>query len=49
MDQARELAEQLPDVSASVLQRRLHVGFQRAVELRRQLEEEGVVAAAPHP
>ena len=49
MEQARELAEQLPDVSASVLQRRLHVGFQRAVELRRQLEDEGVVAAAPHP
>ncbi len=49
MEQARELAEQLPDVSASVLQRRLHVGFQRAVELRRQLEDEGVVAAVPHP
>ena len=46
IEQARDLAEQLPDVSASVLQRRLHVGFQKAMELRRQLEDEGLVPVA---
>ena len=49
MEQARGLAEQVPDVSASVLQRRLHVGFQRAMDLRRQLEDEGLVSVPWHP
>ena len=49
MDQARDLAQRYPEVSASVLQRRLHVGFERAMNLRRRLEDEGLLSISPHP
>ena len=48
MDQARDLAERYPDVSTSVLQRRLQVGFERASDLRRRLENEGLVSGSAH-
>ena len=46
MEQARDLASQLPDVSVSVLQRRLKIGFERAVSIRHDLENEGLVSAS---
>ena len=41
MDQARDLAARNPNLSASVLQRRLKVGGSRAEEILEELEEEG--------
>ena len=41
MDQARDLAARNPNLSASVLQRRLKVGGNRAEEILDELEEEG--------
>ena len=41
MDQARDLAARNPNLSASVLQRRLKVGGSRAGEILDELEEEG--------
>ncbi len=46
MDKARELAERYQSLSASVLQRRLQVGYPRAMKLMKQLEEEGLVSPA---
>ncbi|HKZ51457.1 MAG TPA: DNA translocase FtsK, partial [Dehalococcoidia bacterium] len=44
--QARELAQQHSRISASLLQRRLRVGYPRAARLLDTLEEEGIVEAA---
>ena len=41
MDQARDLAARNPNLSASILQRRLKVGGSRAEEILEELEEEG--------
>ncbi len=41
MDQARDLAVRTPNLSASVLQRRLKIGGKRADEILEALEEEG--------
>lgn len=41
MPQARAIAEQVSRVSASLLQRRLKVGYNKAVHLVELLEEEG--------
>ena len=43
MEKARELAERTPNISPSVLQRRLQIGYTKAVQLARQLEVEGIV------
>ena len=43
LDQARELAERYQHLSASVLQRRLRIGYSGAVRLMGLLEEEGLV------
>ncbi len=45
-DQAVALAEQHTRISSSMIQRRLRVGYPRAVRLINQLEENGVVAAS---
>ena len=44
MDQARDLAGRNPNISSSVLQRRLKVGGSRAEEILEALEEEGYLA-----
>ena len=44
---ARELAERSVRISPSVLQRRLKIGYQRAVGLMELLEEEGLTAGPP--
>lgn len=44
LDSARELAERTPNLSPSVLQRRLQVGYAKAVQLTRQMEAEGILA-----
>ncbi len=46
LESARELAERTPNLSPSVLQRRLQVGYAKAVQLTRQMEAEGVLAKA---
>ena len=46
LDKARELAERYQNLSASVLQRRLQVGYPKAMKLMKQLEEEGLVSPA---
>ena len=46
---ARELAERSLRISPSVLQRRLKVGYQRAVQLMELLEEDGLTSGAPEP
>ena len=43
LDRARELAERYQRISPSVLQRRLQVGYSRAVQLAELLEEEGLI------
>ncbi|MBM3132063.1 MAG: DNA translocase FtsK [Chloroflexi bacterium] len=40
---ARQLADEVDHLSASLLQRRLHIGYQRAARLMEQLEEEGLL------
>ena len=44
LEKARGLAERYPNVSPSVLQRRLQIGLDRAMSLRRQLEDEGLAS-----
>ncbi len=46
LESARELAERTPNLSPSVLQRRLQVGYAKAVQLTRQMEAEGMLAKA---
>ena len=46
LDQARELAERYQTLSASVLQRRLQIGYAKAKTLLEQLEDEGLVHGA---
>lgn len=46
LESARELAERTPNLSPSVLQRRLQVGYAKAVQLTRQIEAEGMLAKA---
>ena len=41
METARQLAEEVDNVSASFLQRRLHIGYPRAARLYDKLKEEG--------
>lgn len=41
LNKARKLADRLPRLSVSVLQRRLQIGYSKAVELTEQLEQEG--------
>ena len=41
LNRARKLADRLPRLSVSVLQRRLQIGYSKAVELTEQLEQEG--------
>ena len=43
LDKARELAERYQSLSASVLQRRLQIGYAKAKMLLEQLEDEGVI------
>ena len=43
LDKARELAERYQTLSASVLQRRLQIGYAKAKLLLEQLEDEGVI------
>lgn len=45
LDRARELSLELPRISPSVLQRRLSIGYSKAVELIQTLEKEGHMAA----
>ena len=45
LDRARELSLELPRISPSVLQRRLSIGYSKAVELIQSLEKEGLTAA----
>ncbi len=45
LDRARELSLGLPRLSPSVLQRRLSIGYSKAVELIQALEKEGRMAA----
>lgn len=42
-DEAVKLVRQHDKASASLLQRRFHIGFNRAARLLEQLEEEGIV------
>lgn len=42
MGKARELYEESSSFSISLLQRRLHIGYQRAARIMEQLEEEGL-------
>jgi S-DNA-T family DNA segregation ATPase FtsK/SpoIIIE len=49
LDRARELAQRYPNVSPSILQRRLQIGFERAVSLKRRLEEEGLARPTRQP
>lgn len=43
LDKARQLCEESGQISASLLQRRLHIGYPRAARLMEQLEEEGLI------
>ena len=45
LEKARELCEKYQHVSPAMLQRRLQIGYTRAMQLLELLEEEGVVAA----
>ena len=44
LDRARELSLELPRVSPSILQRKLQVGYGKAVQLIQAMEKEGVTA-----
>ncbi len=43
LEKARQLCHKSSNVSVSFLQRKLHIGYQRAARLMEQLEEEGTV------
>ncbi|MCL0065650.1 FtsK/SpoIIIE domain-containing protein [Dehalococcoidia bacterium] len=43
LEKARQLCEESGSISASLLQRRLHIGYPRAARIMEQLEEEGLV------
>ena len=45
LGKARELAQRLPRISPSVLQRRLQIGYSRAADLVQMLEEEGLATS----
>jgi S-DNA-T family DNA segregation ATPase FtsK/SpoIIIE len=47
LEEARRLAAEHKQVSASFLQRRLRIGYPRAARLMETLEQEGLVAARP--
>ena len=47
LDRARELAERYQQLSPSVLQRRLQIGYPRAVELIEHLKDEGLITSSP--
>jgi len=44
LDRARELAQRYPHISPSVLQRRLQIGYPRAMRLMELLEDEGLIS-----
>ncbi len=44
MDEARKMAEQGTHLSASFLQRRLRVGYNRAKRIMERLQDEGLAA-----
>ncbi len=46
LDRARELAERYQQLSPSVLQRRLQIGYPRAVELIEHLKDEGLITSS---
>lgn len=48
LDRARELSMELPRVSPSVLQRRLSIGYSKAVQLIQSLEKEGLTTSRVH-
>ncbi|MFP3974783.1 MAG: DNA translocase FtsK [Dehalococcoidia bacterium] len=43
LEKARELCHESSNISISFLQRKLHIGYQRAARLMEQLEEEGTI------
>ena len=49
LEQAREIAERSGTVTASLLQRRLRIGYTRAVELVNVLKEEGLISGPDSP
>ena len=49
LEQAREIAERSGTVTPSLLQRRLRIGYTRAVELVKLLNEEGLVSRSDNP
>ena len=49
LDRARELAERFQHLSASVLQRRLRIGYSRATQLMELLEKEGISPQSATP
>ena len=49
LEQAREIAERSGTVTASLLQRRLRIGYTRAVELVNVLKEEGLTSGSDSP
>ena len=49
LEQAREIAERSGTVTASLLQRRLRIGYTRAVELVNVLKEEGLTSGPDSP
>jgi S-DNA-T family DNA segregation ATPase FtsK/SpoIIIE len=46
LDEARDLARRYPHISPSVLQRRLQIGYSRAMRLMELLEDEGLVSTS---
>ena len=49
LDRARELAERYQQLSPSVLQRRLQIGYSRAMRLMELLEDEGLIPPSTEP
>jgi S-DNA-T family DNA segregation ATPase FtsK/SpoIIIE len=49
LDKARALAERHQQLSASVLQRRLQIGYSRAMQLMEILEDEGSISRSGAP
>ncbi len=43
MEKARQICEESASISISLLQRKLHIGYQRAARLMEQLQEEGAL------